>query len=144
MKFVEFEDKNINLEHVSSITILKNKIALDMDCVAEVKDNQGQKMISYYVYCSKQFNVTENEYVKNNFIEYNGINHIYINLDHISVIKYIKDKNRIIVNLSHSTTSAGYGREMRMTSKFIYCDFNSSDEFEDFKYYINNKIKEQK
>ena len=108
MNFIELEDKMVNLERVSSITILHDKIALDMDCVAEVKGTNAPKLISYYMYClnpaKNSSKIFDNEYTKENFIQYENI---LINRNHISAIKFVNDTFRVIFNLSHSTTSYG-------------------------------------
>jgi len=130
MIFVEADDKLVNLEHVSSINILPDKLALDLSCVAEINSNGEKRLISYYAYSHNNItNILNHDYVKKNFIKANGV---LINKNHISVIKFVDSLKRVIFNLSHSVTSAGYNKEHRLTSKFIYADFNDLDEYNDY------------
>lgn len=140
MRFIEADDKLVNLEHVSSITILTDKLALDLSCVAEIKDDTGNnRVISYYAYChSGTKEVLENEYVLYNFLR---AGNVLINKNHISVIKFIPRTKRVVFNLSHSVTSAGYNKENRLTSKFIYADFDDIDEYEEYVQQVKQFIK---
>jgi len=106
MNFIQANDKFVNLEHVSSITLLKNRLALDMDCPVEVED----KIISYYAYMDwtdkqDETDILNHTYVKSMFIKHEKV---LININHITSIKFVSDKMRIIFNLSHSTTSTNY------------------------------------
>ena len=135
MNFVKVKDKLINLEHVSSFNILDNRVAFDFDCPVELKD----KTISYYAYGDlSNIDLLNNEYIIQNFIIYNSVR---INRNHITAIKFEEDKNRVIINLSHSVTSYGYGHEKRITSKFLYCDFDRIEDYNDFTMYLTDKIK---
>lgn len=140
MNFVKVNDKYVNLEHVSSITKLPNRLALDMDCNSEVKKDGESKLISYYAYCdiknAKQ--VLNHKYVLKNFIK---AKNILINKNHITVVKFSPKKLRVIFNLSHSTTSAGYNNINRLTAKFIYADFDNQNEYDEYIKYIKNVLK---
>jgi len=138
MKFVKADDKLVNLEHVSSITVLPDKLALDLSCVAEIDSNGEKRLISYYAYCHKNMsNILNHEYVKENFIR---ANKVLVNKNHISVIKFVDSSKRVIFNLSHSVTSAGYNNKPRLTSKFIYVDFDDLNKYNKYVNVVKGKI----
>ena len=127
MNFIKANNKFINLEHVSSINVLQKRVAFDLDCPVEL-DN---KVISYYAYSDSD---NREDFKTNNYIQCNFINKdgVYINRNHISAVTFRDDKNRIIFNLSHSITSTKHNGESRLTSKFIYFDFNTINEYNKF------------
>lgn len=136
MKFIKANDKIINLQNVSSVNFLPNRIAFDFNCPVQLDSG---KLISYYAYDDKgkKEDLLKNTFVKSEFIQYS---HGLINKNNICAIKYIDRQNRIVINFSHSTTSAGYDGTERITSKFMYLDFDTSIEYKNFKDYINAKI----
>jgi len=143
MNFIQANDKFVNLTHVSSITLLHNRLALDMNCPVEV-DN---KIISYYAYMDWTDKQDETDILNNSYVQAMFIKHekVLININHITSIKFVSEKMRIIFNLSHSTTSTNYSGKKRLTSKFIYFDCNNTKEYNDLvtktKQYTNIKGK---
>ena len=134
MNFVQANDKLINLEHVSSINLLKDRMAFDLDSPVELDNG---KIISYYAYdnynddkSTKEKVLFCNTYVHENFIRHNDT---LINKNHISAVKFIDKTLRVVFNFSHSVTSVGFGGESRLTSKFIYADFK---EYQDYEYFV--------
>jgi hypothetical protein len=143
MYFIQANDKLVNLEHVSSINLLGNRMALDLDTPVELDSG---KIISYYAYSDYtvendasgcKANILANEYVKENFIISNNT---LININHIAAIKQVDKTLRVIFNLSHSVTSTGFNNESKLTSKFIYVDFNDSSKYSEFIEYTKSKI----
>jgi len=142
MNFIKANDKFINLEHVSSINMLKNRIAYDMDCPVELDSG---KIISYYAYHDHDNDGAEEEllnhpYIKDNF---NVHGDILVNMQQVAAIKFAPEKLRIIYNFSHSTTSLNFNREPRLTSKFVYVHFSAQEEYDDFCVVLKTTIKEK-
>ena len=141
--FIKANDKYINLANVSSINILKNRIAFDFNTSVELDNG---KHISYYAYYdgdAEEFfrNLETMEFIKQNYIKIldNGSTKGLVNKSSICAIKFIEG-TRCVFNLSHSTTSTGFDEKTRLTSKFIYVDFGHKKEFEAYKIYVLNKI----
>lgn len=141
MNFIKANDKFINLEHVSSINLLDNRIAYDMDCPVELDSG---KIISYYAYHDHKDDSSINELLNHPYIKENFNIHgdILVNMTQVSAIKFVEEKLRIIYNFSHSTTSAKFNREPRLTSKFIYVHFDTKDEYDKFCDKLIKTIKE--
>jgi len=142
--FIKINDKYINLKEVSSVNILKNRVAFDFSTPVELDNG---KLISYYAYydgnSEEFFQYLESlDFIKQNFIKILKDNKTkgLVNINKICAIKFIEGE-RCIFNLSHSTTSVGFDNKVRLTSKFIYVDFSHKKEFEAYKIYVLNKIK---
>lgn len=133
----------VNLKNVSYINIAKDRrrIVFNMNYGIEIEKNGEYKYISDYVYWDmiddENFEfalkyLQLNEFIKHNFIAYASG---YINRDEISSIKFAEKKKRVIFNLSHSITFVDYHGHSRITSEFVYVDF---DRFKDYQNFISN------
>ncbi len=148
--FLKVNDKIVNLNNVGDVNILlnRNRIVFNMNCSVVIDDYNGdEKQISDYVYWDgeddEEFEnmlhiLRENSLIQENFIEYyNG----YVNLSEISSIKYLPLRYRIIFNLSNNITF--YDKEKKknkITTKYIFIDCKSENEYQVFKYNLENKI----
>lgn len=148
--FFQVHDKIINLKNVSNINVLKNKkrIVFNMNYSIDISIGQQQKTISDYVYWdfldidSLNDNIESlgnNEYFGLNYIE-NG-NDGFININEISSIKYAKPKNRVIFNLSHPVTFIDFDKRAKITSEFVYANFNNREDYLSYIYYLKEFLK---
>lgn len=145
MNFIQADNKLVNIETVSSINFLNNRVAFDFNAPVELDSG---KIISYYAYADfnsdserKEYieKLLQNSYIDENFIDTNtGL----INLKQVTAIKFEESSQgyRVIFNLSHSVTSVGFNNQPRLTSKFIYVDFKNKDAFEDYKQNLTQKL----
>ena len=146
-------NKNIlvNLSNVSNVNIVKKKeqnfyrIIFNMNYCIEISKN---KFVSDYVYWDftniESFKdaflkIKSDEYLANTFLK-QPKNSGFINIDEISSIKYLEDKLRIIFNLSHPVTFNYHG-ETKLTSEFIYLNFNNIEDFKEYSTYIDEELK---
>jgi hypothetical protein len=141
--FLKTNDKIINLKNVSNINILEKRIIFNMNYSIEIFKN---KFISDYVYWDA-LNLDDldenlkklflNDYFNKNFFKkLDGKG--FINKNEISSIKFDKNKNRVIFNLSHPVTFKDSKSIEKLTSEFVYVNCNTIDKYN---LYINN-IKE--
>ena len=143
--FIELNESQIvNLSKVSNINILnKNmyRIIFNLNYSIEINKN---KLISDYVYWDfknlKELNdglnlIFENTYFASNFINNTNVNN-FINVNEISSIKFIKDKLRIIFNLSNPITFTTNNNEKRITSEFVYSNCLDENQFNEYKDYV--------
>lgn len=149
--FIDLSDRHINLLNVSNINLLNDKmrIVFNMNYSINIEINHYDKKISDYVYWDA-FNVNEfednlrcllqSEYFKSNFIEHtNG----YINLNEISSIKYLARKNRVIFNLSHPVTFKDFDGKNKITSEFVYVNFNKDEDYDNYVKYVRKTLGEK-
>jgi len=140
--FLQINDKIINLKNVSNINILRNnnRIIFNLNYNIELHD----KIISDYVYLDtineddmkdKLDYLYKDEYFKENFIKQNKKNG-YININEISSIKFIKNKNRVIFNLAHPVTFKKYNGDKHITSEFVFVNCINYNEYVKYVQYI--------
>jgi hypothetical protein len=150
--FFQVNDKIINLKNVSNINVLKNKkrIIFNMNYSIDISVGKQQKTISDYVYwdCVDLNSLNDNitsligcKYFYSNFIE-NGHGG-FINTQEISSIKFVKSKKRVIFNLSHPVTFIDSDQKAKITSEFVYCNFNNTEEYSSYVYYLQEALKKK-
>lgn len=145
MNFIQADNKLVNIETVSSINFLNNRVAFDFNTPVELDSG---KIISYYAYADFNSDMGRKEYIekllKNSYIDENFIdtNTGLINLKQVTAIKFEESSQvyRVIFNLSHSVTSVGFNNQPRLTSKFIYVDFKNKNTFEYYKQNLTQKL----
>jgi hypothetical protein len=145
--FINVSDKILNLQNVSNINIVKDRIIFNLNYPVNI--NSGNKQISDYVYWdgnsndlkARQIVFLSNNYFKNNFIE--KINDGYININCISSVKFIDDKKRVIFNLNHPVTFKDYKQESKQTSEFVYIDCQNEKQYKEYENYVRYTLGEK-
>ncbi len=138
MKFLELNDRIVNLQNVSNINILENRIVFNMNYSIELNGSYEKKLISDYVYFNarndQDMNQMKMELLKNNYIGDNFIKHNngFVNTNCISSMKFADKKLRTIFNLSHPITFKG-NQGVNITSEFVYVNFTNGAEYDAFK-----------
>jgi hypothetical protein len=152
--FIKTNDRTVSLNNVSNINILEgsNRIVFNLNYNIEILVGQDKtpKLISDYVYWDAASSVElennisslfDNDYFYDNFMRKSADNG-YININEISSIKYITNKNRVIFNLSHPVTFKDFNGTPRITSEFVYVNCTNDQQFEDYSQYVENKLGE--
>lgn len=151
--FIQLDNMLVNLQNVCNINIkndsYKKRIIFNMNYNIEINTNNGLKMISDYVYWDSHSEthivdsveeLYNNDYFVNNFIHQGSPKKGYININEISSIKYSPHKNRVIFNLSHPISFVDYDKSVKVTSEFIFVDFNTTNELNDYVEYIKGVL----
>ena len=127
MEFIQVNNKYINVKHISSITVLKDRVAFDMDTPIELDNG---RLISFYAYQDIYDDDVVSNMLNQDYIVYNFIKHknVLININHVISVKFIEKTNRIVVNLSHSLNTT-YDGKTKLSSKFLYFDSDSVEEY---------------
>lgn len=96
MVFIKQNGTYINLEAVSSVNILEDKIVFNMDLSISKKDIG---LMSYYYYIEKDnIEFMESRYFKENFVKITGQDRVfYINKNKILSVKADYKANKIII-----------------------------------------------
>lgn len=146
--FLKVNNTVVNLDNVSNINLIKhrNRIAFNMNYNIELRIDEKTKYISDYVYWDAK---DDREYEDNlrrlqtddfficEFIKHpNG----FININEISSIKYNEFKRRVIFNLSHTVSFKDESGDFKLTSEFVYVNFNSQKEYDEFVNYLENEL----
>lgn len=139
--FIQHNDKIVNTDNVSNISIEENKIIFNMNYSVSLHENLN-KMIPDYVYFSfTKFEKTDFEYIENKIRSLGWISSEYgctkngnwkpnkriINPKCLSFIKIDDIKNRIIFNLNASVSF--YKSDLEKTSDFVFYDYDDEGEF---------------
>jgi hypothetical protein len=143
--FLQTNERITNLKNVSDINILtkSNRIVFNLNYNIKLHG----KMISDYIYwdsddakdMSNKLDYLKNDtYFKKNFIDKKD-GYGYININCISSIKFNENKNRVIVNLSHTGAYIDNYGNKKITSQFIFVDLKNYDEYVKYVQYIYNK-----
>jgi len=155
------DEKFINLEHVSCISLdySRDKIIFQMDYAIQIneknrKDNSNRSKITerrittgYIVVYGIQdgLNLLKTKKYFNQFFIQKGLkndveNVGYINLEKITSIKYEPDKNRVIINFSNTVSYYDFEKGEVLTSEFLYLNFLSDTQYENYVEYLNGFI----
>lgn len=130
--FIQTADRLVNLQNVSSINVVNNRIIFNMNYYIEIEHRGVYKNVSDYAYYDLMSRVhledaldviRNNKYYKDNFITYDTVS---VNKNEISSIKISEKKKRIIFNMSHPISYVDYTGAYSITSEFVY--FNCKDE----------------
>lgn len=139
--FININNTLLNLESVSNVNIQRkrNRVIFNLNYTIGVpkssKEDQS-KRISDYVYwdfsnnlelVNSVENLLNHNYIKENFII---LGNSWINKNEISTVKFDQNKLRFIFNLSNSATFVDRKGDIRLTSEFVYVDFDDYNEFE--------------
>lgn len=150
--FFHTSDKMVNLEKVSNINILGDKMRIvfnmcypiEMETYCKANKRKVKKMISDYVYWDATNkdsfdymteNLYKNAYFSTNFLQGSDYNNnlSYINLNHVSSIKFCEDKARVIFNLSHSVSFIDNNGSQKITSEFVFVNHKDVNVFRKYK-----------
>lgn len=136
-ELIKVNDLILNLQNVSNIVILHNRIVFNMNYMICIKTAYGDKYISDYVYWDSDVKTNldslyKNKYIQDNFII---INKHLINKNAISTIKFLQNQLRVVFNMNHTVTFKDRNGEKSLTSEFVYIDFTNDKDF------VNTKTK---
>lgn len=140
-ELIKVNDLVLNLQNVSNIVVLHNRIVFNLNYTICIKTSYGDKYISDYVYwdsntdSNTESNVDslyKNKYIQDNFII---INKHLINKNAISTIKFLQSQLRVVFNMNHTVTFKDRNGVKSLTSEFVYIDFTNDKDF------INTKTK---
>ena len=146
--FFKTNDRLVNLHNVSNINFLNNsnRVVFNLNYHIELSTKPGTKLISDYVYLdgrnSEDYdfivtNIINNEFIQENFLLHpNG----YININEISSVKFSDKKLRVIFNLSHPITFIDEFHFKRITSEFVYVDFDEVSEYKEFVKRVKDRL----
>ncbi len=150
--FLRTNDRIINLQNVSNINVLKdsNRIIFNMNYNIEiayfdkVQRKEKTKFISDYVYWDANSfeEMSENlkelqsmKYFDKTFINQTAGNG-FINKNEISSVKFSDRKLRVIFNLSHPITFTDFDGKEKITSEFVYVNFNDQNHYASYVNYV--------
>lgn len=145
--FIQAGERIVNLSNVSNINFVNDckRVVFNMNYNVEMiqkdkgTDRQIRKNISDYVYWdgidkAEIRDLFRNEYFIQYFIR-NNDSTLFINLREISSIKFIKDKNRVIFNMSHPVSFRESSGKLKLTSEFVYVNCEENN-YEDYVQYV--------
>lgn len=146
--FIQTNDRIVSLNNTSNINVLKKdrRIVFNLSYPIEIVEFGNSKLISDYVYWdfisdidynNALKNINNNNYINNNYIEHNNG---FINKNKISSIKFSDKKMRVIFNLSHQITYYDMNGTPKITSEFVYVDFNNAQDYRNYVTNIKNKL----
>lgn len=130
MNILKLNNRIINLDHVSIIRfdIAHNKIFFNMNYAIQITDDTYIQDYASLEYSNDLQDLIENALKNIKKFVYNNDNS-YINLESASSLKFIKDDNRIIVNLCNPHTYT-INDKKKVIAEFIYIKNQSEEDFE--------------
>jgi len=148
--FLKTDDRLINLVNVSSINVSGTRIIFNMNYSIELDLRGKKKLISDYVYWDSNTNeemLQKLETIKllnDSAFNFDDLffekphNTGFINIEEVSSIKFIDEKLRVIVNLSHTISYMDKRGNTSLTSDFVYVNSRSRDDYDVFKEYVQS------
>lgn len=138
--FVTVGNDLVNLKNISNINIDKkrNRIVFNFGYSVKMNDSSENKLISdYYYWDCKDFDDVQRkiQYLKifpdfkKMFIE---TPRGFVNRDHISTVRFLPERRRVIINFSNQITHKNKKNEQIMIPEFLYINFDTENEYLDF------------
>lgn len=148
-KYIEVNNKFVNLSNVSTINFLASQNRVVLNFAHPIEISKLDKMISEYTYIDFDTDEQYETYIKglflNKYIQAEYISKDFkgelglINKSKISSFKFEAFKNKVIFNMNHAISVTNKYNQYSISTEFVYVNCESH-EYEKYVNYVKSTL----